>query len=403
MRLRSERIVTSSGTIAGELSIRGGSIVAVGPVGTARAGGPGIDADAPTVDVGGAWIVPGYIDTHVHGGGGAQCNTADPDELAAVAGFHAAHGTTALLATTAAAPVQELVSALEATASAHGRARQTGARRMRARQTGAIVLGNHLEGPFLSRKRPGAMDPETFLDPDPQTVERLLRAGAGTLKYMTLAPELPGATELVRELVRAGAVASIGHSDATYDQTLGAVRAGARAATHTFNAMAPLHHRAPGVLGAVLDLPEVSVELICDGVHVSPAVLRLAYRAKGRDRVRLVTDAIQGAGMPDGEYRLAGAPITVTGGRATLRSDGSIAGSTLTMGAAVRNAVRFLGITVEDAVALASANPAKLLGLEGRKGAIAAGGDADLVVLDEDLWVRGTLVAGEWVNGPPSG
>jgi N-acetylglucosamine-6-phosphate deacetylase len=392
MRLRSERIVTPSGTIAGELSIRGGSIEAVGPVGTADAGRPSVDADASTLDVGGAWVVPGYIDTHVHGGGGAQCNTADPDEIAAVARFHAGHGTTALLATTAAAPVQELVAVLEATASAQGR----------ARHKGATVLGAHLEGPFLSRKRPGAMDADAFIDPDPRTVELLLRAGAGTLKCMTLAPELPGATELVRELVRAGAVASVGHSEATYDQTLEAVRAGARAATHAFNAMPPLHHREPGLLGAVLDLPEVSVELICDGVHVAPATLRLAYRAKGRDRVRLVTDAIQGAGMPDGDYRLARAPITVAGGRARLLGGGSIAGSMLTMEAAVRNAVRFLGITVQDAVALASANPARLLGLERRKGTIAAGLDADLAVLDDDLRVCATLVEGEWVSGPPA-
>jgi N-acetylglucosamine-6-phosphate deacetylase len=380
MVLRSERIVTPSGTVAGEVAIEDGRIAAVSE-------GNGQHRDA--LDVGQQWLVPGYIDTHVHGGGGAQCNTADPDEIGSVASFHAEHGTTALLATTVAAPLAQLTDALGAIAHCVSTRR------------GATVLGAHLEGPFLSPAQPGAMEPAMFTPPDRSALERLLAAGAGTVRMMTLAPELPGALELVQLLVGEGVAPSLGHSDASYDETLAAVRAGARAATHLFNGMGPFHHRDPGVIGAALDMPEVSCELICDGTHLAPAAVRLTYRAKGNTGVRLVTDAMQAAGMPDGQYRLGAATVEVRDGVATLAGGRSIAGSTLTMDLAVRNAVRFLGISVPEAVTLASANPARLLGLDDRKGAIAAGMDADLLVLGEDLLCRATMVGGTWVSGPP--
>ncbi len=246
------------------------------------------------------------------------------------------------------------------------------------------------------------MDPSVFLGPDERVLGRLLEAGGAAVRMMTLAPELPGALGLVERLARAGVIASIGHSDADYEQARAAVRAGARAATHLFNGMRPFHHREPGVLGAVLDLPEVSCELICDGLHVAPAALRLVYRAKGAAGVRLVTDATEAAGMPDGRYRLGSATVEVREGAVTLAGGSAIAGSTLTIDVAVSNAVRFLGITVEQAVALASANPARLLGLDDRKGALAVGMDADLVVLDQELLACGTVIGGEWVHGPPS-
>jgi N-acetylglucosamine-6-phosphate deacetylase len=395
MRLRSERIVTPLGTIGGEVAISDGLIDSLGP----RA--PGVPDDE-VIDLGQRWIVPGYIDTHVHGGGGAQCNTTEPDEIATVARFHAGHGTTALLATTVAAPVQELVGVLGAIADAV-RGRGAAVRVEDARGDGAAVLGTHLEGPFLSAKRPGAMDPGMFIDPNPEVVAQLLSAGRDTVRWMTFAPELPGALGLVRTLADADVVASIGHSDATYDTTCAAVRAGARAATHAFNAMRPYHHRGdPGVLGAVLDLPEVSCELICDGFHVQPVALRLVYRTKGVAGVRLVTDAMQAAGMADGSYRLGSSDVTVTDGHAMITGGASIAGSTLTMGEAVKNAVRFLGVGVEDAVVMASGNPARLLGLGDRKGAVAEGMDADLAILDDDLSVSGTVVRGVWVHGPPA-
>jgi N-acetylglucosamine-6-phosphate deacetylase len=368
LRLRSSRIVTPAGTVAGEVVVEDGRISSVSP--------------GPAAGEASDWLVPGYIDTHVHGGGDAQFNTSDPDEVLKAARFHARHGTTGLLATTVAAPVSSLEACLGAIASCVGR---------------SGVLGAHLEGPFLSAEQPGAMDPSAFVSPDPAVLSRLLSAGRGTVRVMTLAPELPGAIDLILGLVDSGVVPSIGHTDADYSEASAAVRAGARAATHVFNAMRPLHHREPGVVGAVLDLPEVSCELICDGVHVDPTALRLAWRAKGGGGIRLVTDAIEAAGMPDGAYRLGRSEVVVSAGRATVLGGDSIAGSTLTMDVAVHNAVRFLRITVEEAIVMASGNPARLLGIADRKGAIRAGMDADLVVLDEELRVRRTMIAGEWV------
>jgi N-acetylglucosamine-6-phosphate deacetylase len=376
VRLRSERIVCPDGTRAGEVVVEHGRISSV----AAASDGPG-----ELVELGDRWLVPGYIDVHVHGGGGAQCNTSEPEEIAEVARFHASHGTTGLLATTVAAPLEDLCLALSAM----------------ARCTAPNLLGAHLEGPFLSRDRPGAMDPGLFLEPDPRALERLLAAGAGRVRLVTLAPELPGAFALIRRLTSAGAVASIGHTNATDAEVRDAVRAGARAATHVFNAMPPLHHRQPGALGAVLDLAEVSCELICDGVHVDPVAARLLYRLKGSTRVRLVTDAMAGAGMPDGEYRLGSRNVAVRAGCARVAGGEAIAGSTLTMGAAVQNAVRFLGIPLEAAVLMASTNSARLLGVDGRKGAIAPGRDADLVVLTETLAPEATMIGGRWAADPP--
>jgi N-acetylglucosamine-6-phosphate deacetylase len=384
VRLRSERIVCPAGILAGEVVVEAGRITSVraGADGTAGRRSPD---DDELVELGDRWLLPGYIDVHVHGGGGAQCNASRPEEIEEVARFHARHGTTGLLATTVAAPADDLVDALAAIAGC----------------TAPNLLGAHLEGPFLSRERPGAMDPGTFLEPSAGQLERLLAAGAGAVRMMTLAPELPGALDAVARLARAGVVPSIGHTSATDAQVRDAVRAGATAATHAFNAMPPFHHRSPGAVGAVLDLPEVSCELICDGLHVDPVAMRLLHRAKGPFGVRLVTDAMVAAGMPDGDYKLGDRPVTVSGGRATLAGEGSIAGSTLTMERAVQNAVRFLGIPVAEAVLIASTNSARLLGLHRRKGRIAAGLDADLVVLSRLLAVEATMIAGRWVGDPP--
>lgn len=381
MRLRSERIVGPGGVVAGEVTVEDGRIAAVGAVGSSTRCGE-------VVDLGANWLVPGFIDGHVHGGGGAQCNTADPDEVAAVARFHASHGTTGLVATTVAAPFDDLRVALTAIA------------RCADSSGGVSVLGAHVEGPFLSRSQPGAMDPDAFLAPDVGVAEQLLSAGQGRVLMMTVAPELPGALELIASLVRSGVAVSVGHSEASFAETVAGVRAGASSATHVFNAMPAFDHRDPGVVGAVLDCADVSCELICDGVHLAPAALRLVLRAKGAAGVRLVTDAIEAAGMPDGEYRLGELVVTVLNGQARIAGGGSLAGSTMTMDAAVRNAVKFLGVGVGEAVAMASTNPARLLGLGDRKGAIAAGMDADLVALDDRLFVTGVMVGGGWVVAP---
>jgi N-acetylglucosamine-6-phosphate deacetylase len=387
MRVHSRRVMTPAGTIDATVSVANGRITAVGP----GRDGAAVDDD---VDLGDRWLIPGLIDTHVHGGGGAQCNTSSADEVAAVAAFHAAHGTTSLLATTVSADVDELERSLRAIGEAG-------------------VLGAHLEGPFLNPRRPGAMDPASFREPSTGVVERLLDAGA-RVSMMTIAPELPGALEIIAAVAARGAVVSLGHSEATDEMARSAVRAGARSVTHLFNAMPPLHHREPGLLGAALDDDFLQCELICDGVHVDPVAMRLALRAKGLGGLRLITDAIAAAGMGDGEYRLGDAPVVVRDGRAKLAgtgtgpgdgtAGGTIAGSTLTMDAALANAVRWLGVTVEEAVTLASANPAALLGLGDRKGAIAVGYDADLAVLNDDLRACSTMMAGCWVGGrePPT-
>jgi N-acetylglucosamine-6-phosphate deacetylase len=384
--LRSERIVTPSGVLAGTLRIRAGRIEAIS---AARAREPSAVA---AVDFGSDWVVPGFIDTHVHGGGGAQLHTTDPAELAAACRFHALHGTTALLATTVSAPVAELSAILATIARASTAAAPAGAR----------VLGAHLEGPFLSPALSGAMDPTTFLAPAGELMSRLREAAGGTLSMMTLAPELPGALALIRDLHAHGEVASLGHTDADYETVVAAVNAGARSATHLFNAMRGLHHRAPGAVGAVLDSDQLNAELICDGEHVSPAVLRLAHRAKGTGGLRLITDAMAGAGMPDGTYPLGRATIAVAGGRATRMHGDTLAGSTLTMDEAMRQAVAALGLSLPEAVALTAANPARVLGLQARKGQIAIGMDADFAVLDDALNVRCTVVGGAWVQGEPS-
>jgi len=389
--LRSERILTPLGTIAGYISVREGLIEAVGPgrgaLGETGPGGGALGETGPgggdlgqALDLGRRWLVPGYIDTHVHGGAGAQCNSSDASEIAAVARFHAAHGTTGLLATLVPAPVSDLAAAVESVARCRS-----------PRGDGAAVLGVHLEGPVLNPLRAGALDPGACVPADQgvMVLERLLAAGG--VRMVTLSPELAGALRLVEALVARRVIVSLGHSDATYAQARAAVAAGARSATHLFNAMRPFHHREPGVLGAALDLPDVNCELICDGIHVDPAALRLAVSAKGPSGVRLITDATAAAGLEDGEYRLGAATFSVASG-------GALAGSALTMDEAVRNAVRFLDLPVEQAVGLASANPARLLGLDARKGALAAGFDADIAVLDDDLRAVATMVGGRWVH-----
>ena len=376
--LRSERIVTAGGVLAGELRVAGGRIAAIG----AR---PARD-QVETIELGEHWLVPGFIDTHVHGGGGAQLHSSDPDELAAARRFHAAHGTTALLATTVSAPLAELRAVLAALARA-----------AEPLAGGAAILGVHLEGPFVNPARAGAMDPATFLDPDRARLAELLAAAGGGVRMVTLAPELPGGLELIGALRRAGVVASIGHTDASYEQVGAAARAGARSVTHLYNAMRGLHHRAPGAVGAALELDGLQAELIGDGEHVSAPAARLALRSKGDRGLRLITDAVAAAGMPEGRYRLGATRIELAGSRAVLPATGTLAGSTLTMDAAVRWAVQALGLSPARALALASANPARLLGIGHRKGALAQAMDADLVVLDDELEVAGVMVAGAWV------
>jgi N-acetylglucosamine-6-phosphate deacetylase len=356
--------VLTPGDEAGWVAVAGGRIVAVG------------DGDPPnaaeTVDLTGRLLVPGFVDLHVHGGGGAQFMSGEPDECRRAARFHVGHGTTALLATTLTAPPAALLAAVRGIAAADDPA----------------IVGVHLEGPWLSELRRGAQDAAALRAPDPGELAALV--AAGPVRLVSLAPELPGALALIERIVEAGAVAGLAHTDATYEQAVAAIDAGARHAVHVFNGMRPLDHREPGVIGAVLDHEAVTAEVIADGHHVHPAAVRLLVRTKGARATVLVTDAIEAAGLPDGDYRLGSEPVQVRDGRAVTAS-GRLAGSTLTMDAAVRNACAW-GIPLADALAMAATTPAAVLGLP--KGRIAPGYDADLAVLDTELRPVATVVGG---------
>ncbi len=365
MNLRG-RVVTSEGVLDdGIVEVRGGRIAAVRPA---------LPSDRSRPRPG--WIMPGFVDMHVHGGGGYTFTTGDPDQARGAAAFHARHGTTTLLASLVSAPADVLRQATVA---------------LTPLVEAGLLAGVHLEGPYLSPVRRGAHNPGYLRHPDLDELAALLDLGA--VRMMTLAPELPRALEAVRLLVAAGAVAAVGHTDATYEQTLAAIEAGARVATHLCNAMRPVHHRDPGPVIALLDAADVVCEQVADGVHLHDGILRYTVRTAGSDRVALVTDAMAAAGMPDGSYDLGGRSVTVSGAVARLAGDGTIAGSTLTMDAALRRTVHS-GVSIVDAVRMASTTPARAIGLGRETGAVAKGLRADLVVLDTQLRVTDVLRGG---------
>ncbi len=373
--LAGARIVTPGGVVEGWLEVSEERIAALGP------GVPPRPADR---DLGGQWLVPGFVDIHVHGGARASYMSGDQDEAASVADVHRRHGTT----TTMASLVTGTEDSLAATVASLAEMVDDG-----------MLAGVHLEGPFLARARCGAHDPALLRTPEPALVERLLAAGRGAVRMVTIAAELPHAAEAVRQIIGAGALAAVGHTDATYDETRAALGAGATVGTHLFNAMRPLHHREPGPVPALLEDDTVTVELICDGVHLHPAVVRTAVAAAGAGRVALVTDAMAATGAGDGDYVLGALAVRVEDGVARLVEGGAIAGSTLTMDRAFRFAVE-AGVPVEDAVLMSSTNPARLLGLSERVGAIAAGLDADLVVLDDGFARTAVMARGSWLDQP---
>ncbi|GES31467.1 N-acetylglucosamine-6-phosphate deacetylase [Streptomyces angustmyceticus] len=340
------------------------------------------------VDLTGHLVVPGFVDMHVHGGGGGSFSSADPEECMTAVETHRRHGTTSLLASTVTGELTDL-------------ARQAAVLAELVQQ--GELAGIHFEGPFISAHRCGAHQPELLRDPDPADVRKLLGAAHGSASMMTLAPELPGGLESVRLLADAGVIAAVGHTDSDYDATRRAIDAGATVATHLFNAMPALGHRAPGPVAALLEDERITVELINDGTHLHPAVLQLAFREAGAGRVAFITDAMGAAGMSDGMYPLGPMRVEVKDGVARISEGptaGSIAGSTLTLDRAFRRAVTVDGLTVEQAVDALSATPARLLGIDGRTGSLQTGKDADLVVLDAAYEVAGVMRRGEWVVRP---
>jgi N-acetylglucosamine-6-phosphate deacetylase len=347
-----------------------------------------VPANTSLVDFGDAVLAPGFFDIHMHGGAGLDVMRALPSELPRLGKFLTTHGVTGYFATTVAAP-------LDATCVALGRladAIEAAATESTTDPAQARLLGIHLEGPFLSHKRRGVHPPENLVTPTVAVFERLWQAARGHVRMLTIAPEIPGALEVIAEAAKRNVCVSIGHSDAEMSVAQEAVKTGARHATHTFNAMRPLDHRDPGIIGEVLSDDSISADIIVDGIHVAPAVVKVFLRAKGIDRAVLITDSISATGMPDGRYQLGPIEVDVKDGKCT--SNGSLAGSVLTMDRAVRNVTRFSNWTLRDAVQAATLNPARTVGLANRHGILALGADADFTVLSPAGDVIKTIVHG---------
>ncbi|WP_372487998.1 N-acetylglucosamine-6-phosphate deacetylase [Streptomyces guryensis] len=361
----------------GTLTIDGTRISAGAPQGTAR-----------LIDLTGHHVVPGFVDIHNHGGGGASFTSGTVEDVLKGIHTHRLHGTTTLVASTVTDDMDLL-------------AQRAGLLSELAEQ--GDVAGIHFEGPFISPCRKGAHSEKLLHDPDPAEVRKLIDAARGKAKMVTLATELPGGLDSVRLLAEHGVIAAIGHTDATYEQTVEAIDAGATVATHLFNAMPQIGHRSPGPITALLEDDRITVELINDGTHLHPAALQLAFHHAGAARVAFITDAMDAAGFGDGRYLLGPLEVEVTGGVARLVEGGSIAGSTLTLDRAFQRAVTVDRLPVEDVVAAVSANPAKLLGMYDRVGSLEPGKDADLVVLDHQFALKGVMRRGEWVVDPQLG
>jgi len=343
---------------------------------------------ARQVDFGDAMLVPGFVDLHIHGGAGHDVMEADLGGLCEIERQLIAHGVTAYFPTTVTAPVNQTLSALDRLANAI-EAAESGATGGSRR---AVPIGIHLEGPFLSHARRGVHPPEHLLPPTPAMFERFWEASRGHIRVMTIAPELDGAEAVIKEAAKCGVCVSLGHSDADLAATRSGVNAGARHATHIFNAMRPLGHRDPGILGEVLTNPDVTADLIADGVHLNPTVVQLVLRAKGTENTVLITDATAATGMPDGRYRLGMQEVEVKEGRCT--SDGRLAGSVLTMDCAVRNVMKFANLELQQAVRLATVNPTRVAGLS-QRGTLQVGSRADFVVLSANGETRQTIIGGE--------
>jgi N-acetylglucosamine-6-phosphate deacetylase len=402
------RVVTPEGVLSpGWIRVTGDRIDAIGP----GLPPPGQDPGLDVVDLPGQWLLPGFVDIHVHGGGGTSFTEGTSDDARNAAEFHLRNGSTTLLASLVTAPL----AGLEAQAATLAGLADDG-----------VIAGLHLEGPFLSPARRGAQNVRYMLAPDVAVFDRLHAAARGHLKVLTLAPELPGAIRMVQAAARAGVTAAIGHTDATAAVTSAAIDAGATHATHLFNGMRPPHHREPGAAGALLDRDEVTCEVIADGVHLHDVTIRLAARAAGPGRLVLITDAMAAAGMPDGSYLLGSMRVYVAGGVARLADEpgpagvpgrppgrpggagdagdtvraGAIAGSTATMAGVVRRALA-VGLPVTEVAAAASTTPARVLGIGDRTGALRPGLAADLVVCDAEFRLHAVMRQGRWLSGPP--
>jgi N-acetylglucosamine-6-phosphate deacetylase len=335
----------------------------------------------------GATLAPAFFDVHIHGAAGHDVMEATLEALVAIGALLSRHGTASYLATTVTAPMDATLRAVSSLAKIIEKPESLP-------RHAARPVGIHLEGPFLSHTKRGVQPPEHLLAPDIATFDRLYEAGEGHIRLMTVAPELPGAIELISHATARGVRVSLGHSDAATAPTRSAIAAGAVSATHTFNAMRPLDHREPGILGTVLTDDRLYAELICDGIHVSREMVNLWWRAKGEDRGILVTDAMSAAGMPDGEYQLGGFAVQVANGRAMAR--GVLAGSVLTLDRALGNFVEFTAASIDNALRLVTANPAAMTGID--IPSLAVGQRANFVVLNDSGKLQATSIGGQVVG-----
>jgi N-acetylglucosamine-6-phosphate deacetylase len=372
--LRGARLIDAFTDIPeGDVTVEDGRIVALG----SPQGRPG-----KTIDATGMLIVPGFIDVHTHGGGGFNLHTTDPEEIHAYARWAPSTGVTSFLigvvGTPGALPQPQLEAAVMG---------------IQHWQDGAEPLGIHLEGPYINERRRGAHLPSWLRTPDADETARVLALTDGYLRIVTLAPELPGASQMIRQLVDAGVRVSLGHTDATYEQAVEAIQIGAAHMTHCCNAMRPLHQRDPGPLSAVAQAPQVYGELIADGVHVHPAMMYVVVKLLGPERTIVITDALAAAGLDDASFEFAGQPARVISGVARL-ADGTITGSVLTMDRALRNILRMTPVTLSEAVGMLTHNPAHAANALERKGGLSRGCDADLVLLDQSLELQATLCRG---------
>lgn len=381
MSLAATLVIHSAELVSGREVVSRGWIAVRGDVIVATGSGVGwrdlVGADTEVIDADGRFLAPGFIDIHCHGGGGAGFDDG-VDAIGTALALHRAHGTTRSVISLVTAPLADLEVRLREVATLTA--------------DDPLVLGSHLEGPFLASAHKGAHPGGLLVPPTPDAVERLLQAASGTLRQVTIAPEVSGGMDAVRTLVEAGVPVAVGHTSATYDQALAAFDAGASILTHAFNGMPPLLHRQPGPVGAAL-AAGATLELINDGVHVHPEVVRILFAAAPR-AVALITDAMGAAGMGDGHYGLGGSAVTVEDGVARLAEGGSIAGSTLTLDAALRRTVEVIGIPIADAIAAVTGVPAAAVGRAHDLGALAAGYAADAVLLDSDLSVDAVWAAG---------
>ena len=375
--VRGGEVVTPSGVARSSVLIEGGRFARIAEV---------LDADAEVIDASGRFVLPGLIDLHVQGAGGSDVLTDSPDAVRNVCRALARFGTTAFLATTCVLTTREEQSHIRRIVEAATRP-----------QDGAALLGIHLEGPFISLEKRGMIQPAHICEPDWSRYQRIKEICGGWLKMMTIAPERPGALEIIRDLAASGIVPALGHTNATYEETLRGSRAGLCHVTHVANAMRSFHHRQPGALGAVLMQDCFTMQIITDGVHLHPAVVGWMICMKGPSRFAIITDGMAATGMPDGQYVYGGVEYEVQNGAARYE-DGTLIGTACTQIELVRRAREFTRLGLPEVVHMASLYPARILGLEARKGSIEEGKDADLVICDRELNVETVFAAGKIVR-----